>query len=150
MLQIHRTSEPANGSGIKPLNDGLVVDFLVQLTRDASGPIEWLENPDGGFTAHWNEVDVQICGSHSLGVGRLFITLRFQEEEVHLAEPVTKGMFGWRPEEEDLRRLSESMRLLEQIVSRQCAARRRWSEERAEQIRGEIYRRLVFGSPVVS
>ena len=150
MPRIQPTSKLSAGPGIKPLNDSLVVEFLVQLTRDVGRPIEWLEHPEGGFTASWNDVSVEVCGSHSSRVARLFITLRFQDEEVHLAEPLSGGLFGWRVEEEDQRRLSESMRLLEQLVSQQCLERRKWSEQRVDQIRGEIYRRLVFGEVVTT
>ena len=138
-------SDPEPRWGTRPLNDSLIVDFLVQVTRSSASPLDWRENAEGGFSAKVNGVGVNLNVSHSLGGPRLFVSLHFQGEEVHVAEPVSTALIGWRSGEEEQRLMSETMHLLMRLAIQQCAERRKRSGERGEQIRREIYRRLLFG-----
>jgi hypothetical protein len=129
------------------MTDLLVVRFLHQLTSDSTRPLEWRESEQCGYQTRLNEVRVSFQEVPEMGGSRLFLTLSYAEEDIHIAEPRMISLFGGRYRSEEDRETAALLKNLGRLISRQRAARQELRRQRTGVLRQSILRRLMFGPP---
>jgi hypothetical protein len=128
------------------LSELYVLQYLVQSTESPRDPLCWQELEGGGYWAEISGVRVELNEDQGVSVGRLYITFSNGPEQVIVTEPRSPGLFSTKYKDEDQRHLAELMRMLSRLITTQCARRRIHSIEHSEELRQEIFHRLVFGT----
>ena len=129
-----------------PLSDIYILQYLVQNTEAASDPICWQEARTGGaFFAEISGVRVEIAEAHSSTGSVLYVTFARGPEQVQIVEP-RPALFSRKYRDEDERRLAELLRMLTRLIARQCTRRRLHLIESADELKQQIFHRLVFGA----
>lgn len=128
------------------LTPELIVEYLLQQTRTTSAPIPWQETNCGGFRTQLNDVLVELCEVPSRSGSHWCLTLTAQLDKVYLQEPQSVGVFGRKYQSDSDKEIAEKMRELARLAAVQCEARRQRAWEQREQIRQNMFRRLLFGT----
>lgn len=127
------------------LTDIFVTQYLLQGSEAAVDTIGWRELESGGYEASVNGVTVQIDQCHDRAGAYVCLTVHSEVEKVFITEPRSNSIIGRKYKSDDDRTLAELVRKLHKVVEAQCAERRRRSEQRMDEIKQEIFHRLVFG-----
>ena len=127
------------------LTDIFVTQYLLQGSQASVDTICWRELESGGYETAINHVTVQIDQCHDRAGAYVCLTVVSGPEKVFIAEPRSTSIIGRKYKNEDDRTLAELVRKLHKVVEAQCAERRRRSADRVEEIKQEIFHRLVFG-----
>lgn len=77
----------------------------------------------------------------------MILKFRQNDDEFHISEPAAAGWLGRKFSSEDERGLVQLFQDLLTAITSQCAERRWQAEQRRDQIREQISRRLLFGQP---
>ncbi len=129
-----------------PLTEELVLEYLVQQTEDGTESLPWQEMKCGGFRTQLNDVVVELCEIPSRAGTHWCLTLTRELDKVYVQEPQAVSVFGRRYKSESDRVTAERMRELARMAGDQCEARRQRAWEQREQIRQNVFRRLMFGA----
>jgi hypothetical protein len=130
------------------ISDTYVVQYLLQATRAGKETILWEEKESDGYAANLRGIRVELDRASSSTHSQLYLTLSHVSEKVHIAEPLSTGLFRERFQTGDDRHLALLMKELVVAIARQCAARKIARLEGSEFVREGIYRRLVGTSGV--
>ena len=82
-----------------------------------------------------------------MGGSRLFLTLSYAEEDIHIAEPRMTSVFGSRYRSEEERETAALLKSLGRLIARQRAARQERRRQHTGVLRQSILQRLMFGPP---
>lgn len=129
------------------MTDLLVVRYLAQLTGDEPCTVEWHDAESNAHETSLNGVQIEFQDVPELGGSRLFLTLNFGGEQVHIAEPRVVSLFGKRYASEEERDLAAALKTLGRLIARQRSARRETRRRQRGASRQTIFHRLLFGSP---
>ena len=127
------------------LTDIFVTQYLLQGSEAAVDTICWRELDSGGYEAAVNGVTVQLDQCHDRAGTYVCLTIVAGPEKVFIAEPRSTSIIGRKYRSDDERALADLVRRLQKVIEAQCAERRRRAATHAEEIKQEIFHRLVFG-----
>ena len=127
------------------LTDIFVTQYLLQGSEATVDTICWRELESGGFETGINGVTVQITECHDRSGSYVCLGILTGPEKVYIAEPRSTSIIGRKYKSDDDRTLAELVRKLYKLAEAQCTERRRRSVSRTEEIKQEIFHRLVFG-----
>ena len=127
------------------LTDIFVTQYLLQGSEAAVDTICWRELDSGGYEAVVNGVTVQLDQCHDRAGTYVCLTILAGPEKVFIAEPRSTSIIGRKYSSDDHRTLADLVRRLHNVAEAQCAERRRRAASRTEEIKQEIFHRLVFG-----
>jgi hypothetical protein len=130
------------------ISDTYVVQYLLQATLDSKEAIFWEEKESDGYTANLRGIRVELDRAPSSTRSRLYLTLSHVSEKVHVAEPLSTGVFREKYQNDDDRHLALLMRELAAAIAHRCAVRKIARTAGSELVREGIYRRLVGASGV--
>ena len=127
------------------LTDIFVTQYLLQGSEATVDTICWRELESGGFETGIHGVTVQIAECHDRAGSYVCLSILAGPEKVYIAEPRSTSIIGRKYKSDDDRMLADLVRRLHKVVDAQCAERRRRSASRVEEIKQDIFHRLVFG-----
>ena len=125
------------------ISDMYVTQHLLEETICDS--MAWRESESGGYFADRNGVRVEVTVEHSRTGQRIYIAIGDGLYKVHIAEPVSTGVFRPKYNDGDQLRLATVVRELFEAVVAQCARRERMARESADRVRNALFQRLLFG-----
>ena len=131
-----------------PVTDELVIEYLLQQTTAPQSPLVWHEIESGGFRAEINEIELELSEIPLRSGTRLCLTMLSSVDKIYLQEPQPVSLIGRKYRKEEDRNCADLIRELARRVAEQCEIRQLRAWERKEEIRQEIFSRLLFGTPV--
>ena len=126
-----------------PISDAYVVQYLLQETLRHHAPLTWRERESDAFSANLHGIEVDLYTLRYRSGPRIYLTLSSFPERIDVSEPIKRGLFREKYDSEEDQHLAHLLRELTATVARQCAARVNRTAEAIENVREDIYRRLI-------
>jgi hypothetical protein len=89
---------------------------------------------------------MELCEIPSRAGAHWCLTLTSELNKVFVQEPHSVGLFGRKYKSASEQEIADRMRELAEMAAEQCEQRRQRAWEQKEQIRENVFRKLLFGS----